>query len=365
MKRTLAAACALLALALAGSAAAGPLLPYISCLPGVACTQGGPNNTGSGDPLQTWAWKVNAAISAINSGGGGGGGGITGLTGDATGSGFGTIGVTVTGLNGQNLAALGTGLLLNTTGTGVPSIAAQTGTGSVVFSISPALVTPNLGIPSFIDLRNAVNSPPTSFPPCDPFQIVANNTAGSASPVCTSSITLQAIVIGPSGGSISYSGTGINDANYIGHLAVPTSAGLLGTNSSGQLIAVTSPSVLGISMTGITMTGNLNNVTGPSTPNWWNQVTAITGTQSGSSPFYAFNYQINDGNNASSVSGNLNTLYNTIYHMTAGWEEGRQLRADTINIGAAAQPGDNSSRIFIPYQAYTRDQGVQPRRHES
>lgn len=45
------------------------------------------------------------------------------LTGDATGSGATSIAVTVGKLNGTALAALGTGLLKNTTGTGVPTIA--------------------------------------------------------------------------------------------------------------------------------------------------------------------------------------------------------------------------------------------------
>jgi len=45
------------------------------------------------------------------------------LTGDAIGSGTGTFAVTVSRINGQSLAALGTGILKNTTVTGVPSIA--------------------------------------------------------------------------------------------------------------------------------------------------------------------------------------------------------------------------------------------------
>lgn len=48
---------------------------------------------------------------------------ITSLTGDATASGPGAAATTVTRINGQSLAALGTGILKNTTGTGVPSIA--------------------------------------------------------------------------------------------------------------------------------------------------------------------------------------------------------------------------------------------------
>ena len=53
------------------------------------------------------------------------------LTGDATGSGTSSIGVTVSKLNGTTLSSLATGLLKNTTATGVPSIAVA-GTDYVV-----------------------------------------------------------------------------------------------------------------------------------------------------------------------------------------------------------------------------------------
>ena len=45
------------------------------------------------------------------------------LSGDASGSGATSIAATITGINGVSLASLGTGILKNTTGTGVPSIA--------------------------------------------------------------------------------------------------------------------------------------------------------------------------------------------------------------------------------------------------
>jgi hypothetical protein len=50
-------------------------------------------------------------------------GGITALTGDATASGSGSVAVTVVKINGTSLAGLATGILKNTTTTGVPSIA--------------------------------------------------------------------------------------------------------------------------------------------------------------------------------------------------------------------------------------------------
>lgn len=49
---------------------------------------------------------------------------ITALTGDVTASGPGSVPTTVTKINGTSLAGLSTGILKNTTGTGIPSIAA-------------------------------------------------------------------------------------------------------------------------------------------------------------------------------------------------------------------------------------------------
>lgn len=57
-------------------------------------------------------------------------GGITALTGDGAATGPGSAALTVTGLNGTSLAGLASGLLFNTTATGVPSIA----TGSQIAS---------------------------------------------------------------------------------------------------------------------------------------------------------------------------------------------------------------------------------------
>jgi len=133
------------------------------------------------------------------------------ITGDVTAAGSeNTLTATVTKINGQALATLATGILKNTTGTGVPSIAVaadfptlnqnttgnaatatnvaitgvtglgigvasflqsptsanlssmvtdETGSGDLVFSNSPSLVTPNLDTPSAITLTNATGLP--------------------------------------------------------------------------------------------------------------------------------------------------------------------------------------------------------------
>lgn len=57
-------------------------------------------------------------------GGATGGSGITALTGDVTASGPGSVAATVARINGTSLAGLASGFLMNTTGTGVPHIAA-------------------------------------------------------------------------------------------------------------------------------------------------------------------------------------------------------------------------------------------------
>lgn len=60
---------------------------------------------------------------------------------------------TITGLATLDSA----GLL--TDGSGVPGWVAYTGTGAPVLANSPALITPDLGVPSAVDLTNAVNLP--------------------------------------------------------------------------------------------------------------------------------------------------------------------------------------------------------------
>lgn len=62
-------------------------------------------------------------VVSSGGGGGGGGGGITSLSGDVLASGSGGVAATVVGINGILMGSLGTGILKNTTTTGVPSIA--------------------------------------------------------------------------------------------------------------------------------------------------------------------------------------------------------------------------------------------------
>ena len=87
-----------------------------------------------------------------------GGGTFSALTGDATSTSTGGA-TTVLGLNGTLLSGLATGILKVTTGTGVPSSVATTGSGNVVLATSPTLVTPALGTPSAVVLTNATGLP--------------------------------------------------------------------------------------------------------------------------------------------------------------------------------------------------------------
>lgn len=76
--------------------------------------------TGSTQCLQV---NTSGVVAPTGTPCGSGGGGITALTGDVTASGSGSVTATVKGINGTILSGLATGILKNTTGTGVPSIA--------------------------------------------------------------------------------------------------------------------------------------------------------------------------------------------------------------------------------------------------
>jgi len=154
-------------------------------------------------------------------------------TGDATGA----TALTVVRINGQSLAALATGILKNTTATGVPSIAiasdfptlnqsttgnaatvttnanltgpitsvgnatsvaSQTGTGSIfVMNTSPTLITPALGTPSSGVLTNCT------------FPTLNQNTTGNAATVTTNANLTGVITsIGNATSIASQTGTG-------------------------------------------------------------------------------------------------------------------------------------------------------------
>ena len=158
-------------------------------------------------------------------------------TGDATGA---TV-LTVSKINGVSLAGLATGILKNTTTTGVPSIAtagdfptlnqnttgtaaglsvtlavasggtgvtSSTGTGAIVLSTSPTFITPILGTPASGNLANCV------------FPTLNQNTTGNAATATALSATLTA----------AKGGTGLTTAGTAGN--VLTSNGTVWTSAT-------------------------------------------------------------------------------------------------------------------------------------
>jgi hypothetical protein len=75
---------------------------------------------------------------------------ITALTGDGTASGPGSVNLTVTKINGTSLAGLVTGILKNTTGTGVPSIATGADLPVMTATVGGAVPTPPNNTTTFL-----------------------------------------------------------------------------------------------------------------------------------------------------------------------------------------------------------------------
>jgi hypothetical protein len=94
--------------------------------------------------------------------------------------------------------------------------AGATGTGNVVFATSPTLTTPVLGTPTSVTLTNGTGLP--------------------FSGIATGSNTTATMTVG-TGGTITVSGTGVNNANQVNGAAVAVSALSIASNSSGQLVA--------------------------------------------------------------------------------------------------------------------------------
>lgn len=191
---------------------------------------------------------------------------LTALTGDVT-----TVGsaATVGKINGVSLAGLGTGLLKNTTGTGVPSIAVA-GTDYIVPGGS-------LGTPSALVLTNATGLPLTTgvtgvLPVANGGTGVGTST-GSGSVVLSTSPTLVTPLLGtPTSGTLTNCtglpvATGISGlaAGIATFLATPSSANLIAAvtdeTGTGALVFGTSPT-LTTPLLGTPTSGTLTNCTG-------------------------------------------------------------------------------------------------------
>lgn len=103
-------------------------------------------------------------------------GGITALTGDATASGSGSVAVTVVKINGTSLAGLTTGILKNTTITGVPSIAVA-GTDYLTPSGSAAALT---SFPTFNQNTTGTAAGLSGSQTANFFYAAPNGSAGTA-----------------------------------------------------------------------------------------------------------------------------------------------------------------------------------------
>lgn len=70
------------------------------------------------------------------------------------------------------------------------------------------------------------------------FTLLGASATSSFSAITTGSNTAATMTVG-NGATITVSGTGVNNANQINGATAPTSAGFVGTNGSGQLVAAT------------------------------------------------------------------------------------------------------------------------------
>lgn len=181
------------------------------------------------------------------------------LTGDATGSGTGSFAVTVGKINGVSLAGLATGILKNTTTTGVPSIAvagdfptlnqSTTGSAASLTTGRTIAITGDLAYtsPSFDGTGNVTAA--------GTLATVNSNVGSFGSATQTGTFTVNAkglttaasnVTITPAVGSITGLGTGVATAlavNVGSAGALVTFNGALGTPSSGTLTNCTFPTL--------------------------------------------------------------------------------------------------------------------------
>ena len=221
----------LLLVLLTGGVCFAQRLP-INCATNTPCTQNGPINTKTGDPLWQVGYKINSNFNQIF--------GAFGATGLLRGNGplpnpltpatYADVAALFTGCSsttpalgyqgtcvsgGGSMVYPGAGIPLST-GTAWGTSYATTGTGDVVLSTSPTLQSPALGTPSAIVLTNGTGLPYSAL------------TSGT--------ITAAAMTVG-SGASLTTSGSGSISANEVNGGAVPTSAQCLSSNSSSQIVS--------------------------------------------------------------------------------------------------------------------------------
>ena len=155
------------------------------------------------------------------------------------------------------------------TATGAPQWTAITGTGSVVYSASPVLTTPNIGTPSFANLTSATGLPVSTG--------ISGLGTGVATALAVNTGTAGAFVVNggalgtPSSANLSsatglpvstgISGLGTNVATF---LATPSSANfqntITGATGTGAVVFATSPTLVTPTL-GVASATSLNKVT--------------------------------------------------------------------------------------------------------
>lgn len=129
-------------------------------------------------------------------------------------------GPSLTGTGTPPWAAFG---ILNSAISVLWSTQTTSGTGAYLLQNGGSLSGYNLGIPIFIDLRNAINPPPFAFPVCGPLSVVSNNTLSTAGPLCNTTLSIAQIVA-ITGGIVTFAGSGVVNANQINSTTVPGNA---------------------------------------------------------------------------------------------------------------------------------------------
>lgn len=149
-------------------------------------------------------------------------------------------------LSAPVITGLTANAILGTDGAGTIEAASTTGSGSVVLDTSPTLVTPDLGVPSFIDLTNAVNLPPGSLPDgTSGLPIVGN---GMSTPATFQQVPISTGVGGLATGISTFLGTASSAA---------LAAAMTDETGSGALVFGTSPTLVSPALgtpTSITLT---------------------------------------------------------------------------------------------------------------